>query len=104
MHRVIERFHDYVLGRLKVSGVLITVFFCHFITRPTRRAQTPQRLDHWLFGVNCAASRCLRRSYPLFGPSATRSLRGADFRGVHAAHPAATPTSAQFFTPTVATP
>ncbi|KAA3667486.1 hypothetical protein FEV48_10905 [Pectobacterium carotovorum subsp. carotovorum] len=52
--------------------------------------------------MNCAATRCLRRSYPLFGPSATRSLRGADFRGVHAAHPAATPASAQFFTPTVA--
>ncbi|PPE59525.1 hypothetical protein F152LOC_03212 [Pectobacterium brasiliense] len=38
-----------------------------------------------------------RRSYPLIGPPATCSRHGADFRGVHAAHPAATLTSAQFF-------
>ncbi|KHN92892.1 hypothetical protein KKH3_29190 [Pectobacterium actinidiae] len=29
----------------------------------------------------------------------TRSRRGTAFRGIHAAHPAITPTSAQFFTP-----
>ncbi len=60
-------------------------------------AQLPSPRDPWLFAGNYAASRCLRRSYPLIGPPATCSRHGADFRGVHAAHPAATLTSAQFF-------
>ncbi|RJL46211.1 hypothetical protein D5081_00135 [Pectobacterium carotovorum] len=51
-----------------------------------------------LFSRNCAASRYLRCSCPQHGPPATRSRRGADFRGVHAAHPAVMLTSAQFFT------
>ena len=57
----------------------------------------PSPRDPWLFALNRAASRCRRCLCPLFGPPATRSRRGAGFRGVHAAHPAVMYTSARFF-------
>ncbi|MEI7408317.1 hypothetical protein WCV01_02975 [Pectobacterium aroidearum] len=96
------------------------LFLCNIVTRPTRHAQSPQRLDHWLFGVIRGAfgvharySDRLRRVYSPhkwgspFGPaqvlfknaSGVFVRRGADFRGVHAAHPAIMYTSARFFTP-----
>ncbi|MEI0696185.1 hypothetical protein [Pectobacterium aroidearum] len=37
-----------MFGSMKVSGVSILVLFYDFITRPTRSAQLPQLLDHWL--------------------------------------------------------
>ncbi len=98
-------YHGYGFGisavsviSVEVSCALPTVFSATVAARARHgAAQLPSPRDPWLFAVNRAASRCRRCSCPLFGPSATRSLRGADFRGVHAAHPAVMYTSARFF-------
>lgn len=89
---------SYFCESVRVSCAAATSFSATHVARARRgAAQLPSPRAPWLFAGNYAASRCLRRSYPLIGPPATCSRHGADFRGVHAAHPAATLTSAQFF-------
>lgn len=51
-------------------------------TRPTRGAQSPSPRDPWLFAGNNAAYAVPSGPEPTDGPPATRSRRGADFRGV----------------------
>ncbi|MBJ2330623.1 hypothetical protein [Dickeya solani] len=49
----------------------------------------PPLLDHWL------EAKLRRYAVPsLFGPPITRSQRGMGLHGIHAVHPAKSPTSA----------